>query len=71
MKVTIHEIEYKSFPYGRIATIPAGTPCIPASNLPGDDPGCWVERWEGMDEKAESWMRNYGFHVGSHEVQDR
>ena len=71
MKVTIHEIEYKATPYGRIATIPAGTPCIPASNLPGDDPGYWVEPWDGMDEKAESWIGCYGFHVESHEVQDR
>jgi len=55
-------IIYKAMPYGLIATIPAGTPCIPASNLPKG--GYWIAGpWPGISERAESWLRNYGFHI--------
>jgi hypothetical protein len=64
---TKSQIEYKAAPYGRIATIPAGAQVIPATNLPQG--GFWVEAWEGMTDKAESWGRNYGFHVTSDEVE--
>ena len=64
--VVKEDIEYKAAPYGYIATIPAGTPVVPADNLP--DGGYWVSDWNDMDDKAESWMRNYGFHVGEEEV---
>lgn len=60
-------IEYKAAPYGHIATIPEGTPVTEAKNLP-EKGQFWVQRWEGMDEKAESWQRNYGFLVSQDEV---
>ncbi len=62
------EIEYRVFPYGKVATIPAGTPVDPASNLP--EGGYWVSPWPGMDEATKSWHRNYGFHVTAEEVTD-
>jgi len=61
------QIEYKAAPYGRITTIPAGTPVTPATNLPQG--GFWVKAWQGMTEKAESWGSSYGFHVTSEEVE--
>lgn len=64
---TKSQIKYKAAPYGHIATIPAGIPVRPATNLP--EGGFWVEPWEGMTAKAESWCRNYGFHVASDEVE--
>lgn len=73
MLVTKKWIEYKSAPYGEIVNIPAGVPVIPANNLPaGELPRYWVEAWAGleMDEKAESWHRNYGFLVDANEVTD-
>ena len=48
--------------------IPAGTPVIPADNLPDD--GWWAEPWEDMSELAEAWMRNYGFLLRDDEVTD-
>jgi hypothetical protein len=68
MFITRAEIKYKASPYGYIATIPAGTQCTPASNLPGDDPGFWVGQWDDMTDEAQSWMRNYGFHLDGSEV---
>jgi len=66
MLVTNHPIEYRAAPYGRITTIPKGTPVIPATNLPDRDK-YWSEPWDGMDQSAESWFRNYGFLIdGSH-----
>lgn len=64
---TKSQIEYQAAPYGSIATIPAGAPVIPATNL--EKGGFWVEPWEGMTDRAESWGRNYGFHVTSDEVE--
>ena len=68
MKVVKEDISYKASPYGYIATIPKGTPVKPATNLP--DGGYWAEDWEGMDEKASSWSRNYGFHLNEEDVVD-
>ena len=64
---TKEEINYRSMSYGHIATIPAKTPVTPANNLP--EGGFWVDNWEGMSDKAESWGRNYGFHVTAEEVE--
>lgn len=61
--------EYKAVPYGQIATIPQGTPVIEATNLPPEDgKQYWAEAWEGMDEQAELWHRNYGFLLSADEV---
>jgi hypothetical protein len=62
-----NDIRYTTAPYGYIATIPAGTPVIPATNLP--KPGqYWAEPWEGMSDQAESWHRTYGFLLDSSQV---
>tara|TARA_B100000700_G_scaffold208136_1_gene228711 strand:+ start:168 stop:374 length:207 start_codon:yes stop_codon:yes gene_type:complete len=58
---TKYAIAYTEMPYGKIATIPKGTPVIPADNLPQG--GYWAEKWEGMSAIQESWLDNYGFHV--------
>lgn len=65
---TTKAIEYNCAPYGHIATIPAGTELIPASNLPNG--GYWAEPWEGMSEEAESWMNNYGFHITDEDLAE-
>ena len=51
-------------------TIPKGTPCIPADNIPGDwywiqllDDGTW-------SEDIASWSHIYGFKVGNLQVYD-
>ena len=63
-----YKIPYAAFPYGTIATIPAGTPVVPATNLP--EGGYWVdEEWDGMTDEQQSWMRNYGFLVTDEEVE--
>ena len=59
---TTKEIIYKAMPYGYIATIPKGTPVMPADNLPRG--GYWVdEPWQGITEKALYWLTCYGFHI--------
>jgi len=63
-----YKIPYAAFPYGTIATIPAGTPVVPATNLAKG--GYWVEQWDGMTDEQESWQRTYGFHVTDDEVTD-
>ena len=68
MKVTKAWIDYQSAPYGKIAHIPAGIPVEPATNLPQG--GYWVQPWKGMSEQAESWQRNYGFHVTEEQVTE-
>ncbi len=65
---TKKEIEYRAFPYGWIATIPAGTPVVPADNL--SIGGYWVKPWSGMDEATKCWNREYGFHVTPEQVTD-
>jgi len=64
---TKNDITYNAFPYGVIVTIPKGTPCEPATNLPGSD--FWACAWDGMGEAAESWQSNYGFRLTSEEVE--
>lgn len=67
--VTTEDIEYRAAPYGLIAVIPKGTPVTPARNLP--EPNTfWVEQWKGMSDKAEGWIRNYGFLVSRDQVTD-
>jgi hypothetical protein len=68
--VTIGEIEYH--PAGGIDrfTIPAGTVCIEADNLPGEGQ-FWACEWPGMSEAAASYARNYGFLLSGDEVEDR
>tara|TARA_Y100000401_G_scaffold113236_1_gene113662 strand:- start:293 stop:502 length:210 start_codon:yes stop_codon:yes gene_type:complete len=63
---TKKETEYRVMPYGKVATIPAGTPVVPADNVP--EGGYWVLPWRGMDEAVKSWHRNYGFRVSADEV---
>jgi hypothetical protein len=65
--VTVEEIEYR--PAGTLErfTIPAGTICIPADNLPGSGQ-FWACEWEGMSEAADSWARNYGFLLDASDV---
>lgn len=65
---TKNEIHYHVAPYGLVTVIPKGTEVIPATNLPAG--GHWVEAWEGMSDNAESWQRNYGFHVTDADVEE-
>ena len=65
---TSFAIEYSSAPHGVITVIPAGTPVIPADNLP--DGGYWVMPWNNMTNRAESWARNYGFHVRADDTEE-
>ena len=70
--VTRESIAYKAAPYGFIAEIPAGTPCIPASNLPASDgEQFWACAWEGstFTDEAASWERNYGFLLTDEDVE--
>lgn len=66
MKVIAKAFEYNAAPYGKIAYIPAGLAVVPATNLPQG--GYWVADRTWADEKAESWQRNYGFHVTEEQV---
>ena len=67
MLVTNKPIDYQSAPYGHIATIPAGTSVVPATNLPKKGL-YWAEPWEGMTEEEQSWQRGYGFLIDSSDV---
>jgi len=68
---TNKDIEYKAAPYGTIATIPKGTSCIPASNLPPEDrEKFWAEPWAGMGEKARGWQESYGFLLDEEDVEN-
>ena len=64
---TKKEIIYHSTPYGKIATIPKGTPVKLAGNMPFIS--FWCEPWEGMTDEQESWLRNYGFLIDPDEVE--
>jgi len=65
---TKYKIPYAAFPYGTIATIPAGISVIPATDLA--EGGYWVdEEWDGMTDEQQSWMRNYGFLLTDEEVE--
>ena len=63
-------VEYKSAPYGKVATIPAGTKCRLATNLPAEDGlRYWALPWEGMTERERSWHRNYGFLLAVEDIR--
>tara|TARA_R110002020_G_scaffold226009_4_gene436368 strand:+ start:626 stop:826 length:201 start_codon:yes stop_codon:yes gene_type:complete len=64
---TKHKIVYNSMPYGKLATIPKGTPVIPADNIPSR--GYWIENWKGMTAAQKSWSENYGYHATAGEVE--
>jgi hypothetical protein len=65
---TRDDIEYKAAPYGRIATIPKGTQCVEASNLPAPR-RYWAEPWPNMTDKAAGWIGGYGFLLDASEVE--
>lgn len=60
----------KSYLYHRTVTIPAGTPVVPATNIPGND-NFWVQEWDGLkdDPELRSWYENYGFLVGIEDIE--
>jgi hypothetical protein len=68
--ITVKPIDYQAAPCGRIAIIPAGTKVREATNLRRDDgkKQYWAEAWEGMDERAGCWLRNYGFLLDQDDV---
>lgn len=70
--VTKNDIEYKVAGSLFKTTIPAGTKCIPATNLPDYElhEKYWAEPWEGMSEEEQSWHRNYGFLLQGGEFGD-
>lgn len=49
-------------------TIPAGTPCVPATNLPGGREFWICPRSEWSDDLT-SWAENYGFSIGAELVE--
>ena len=68
---TRSDIEYHAAPYGLIAVIPKGTAVVEAKNLPSkNSPRWWALQWTGMKESEEAWMRNYGFLLEDHEVDE-
>ena len=67
MRVTKRKIRYEAAFYGYITTIPKGTQVSPATNI--SNGGWWVESWPEMSEIAESWKRNYGFHLCDEEIE--
>lgn len=67
MLVTNRTVQYRAAPYGHVATIPEGTPVIPATNLPDSDQ-YWAEAWDDMSDQEESWLRNYGFLIDADDV---
>lgn len=73
MLVTNKTIDYRTAPYGHVATIPAGTEVIPAINLPQEqgNPQYWVMPWKGMFEQEERWQINYGFLLGREDIAFR
>jgi len=69
---TNRQLSYQSAPYGIVTVIPAGTPCILATNLPerkDGKPQYWAEPWPNRSPIAESWQRNYGFLIGPDDVE--
>ena len=66
---TSRNIRYK-FGLGSklVENIPAGTPVVPADNLPQG--GYWVEQWEGMSYAARCHQSAHGFHVTEDQISD-
>jgi len=63
------EITVKVGPWLPKMTVPAGTKCVPATNLPGED-WFWVEPWEGMSEEEESILETYGINLTPDEIEN-
>lgn len=64
------DTEYKLAPFGDSVTIPKGTRCIPANNLPEESYiKFWAKNWAGMSEAAKSHARTYGFGLTADEVE--
>ncbi len=57
------DIPYHCAPYGFITTIPKGTECVPAKNMPEREgkKSYWAKGWRGMSREARGWKKNYGF----------
>jgi hypothetical protein len=73
MITTKETIDYKATPYGYITTIPKGTNCEPATNLPPRNDGKqqhWACKWPFMSWYAERWHANYGFLIEPEEVTE-
>ena len=66
---TKRDIQYYSN-MGYVCTIPKGTPVKQARNLPDDMFAFWCEKWDDMNEIAESYYRNYGFLLYANEVEN-
>lgn len=67
---TLRTINYKSAPYGHIATIPVGTKAEPATNQPkNSEIKYWAKEWKKMTPEEKSWARNYGFGLRKDEVK--
>lgn len=52
-------------------TVPEGTPCIPATNLPKG--GFWLDPAPESipgDDFTESWIRSVGIHLDASEVEE-
>lgn len=64
---TKHKIVYNSMPYGKLATIPKGTPVTRCYNVPQG--GYWIDNWKGMTAAQKSWADNYGYHATDAEVE--
>lgn len=64
-------IEYKAT-FGLFrCVIPAGTPVKIATNLPVEDGlQFWAGPWPDMGLEAVQWARNYGFLLGSDDVEE-
>lgn len=68
---TIAPIEYSAAPYGKIATIPAGTSVSLAKNLPtSKEKQYWCKGWRGMTAREKSWKNSYGFLLSFGEVKN-
>jgi hypothetical protein len=67
---TSDDIRYKFGFLGSklVENIPAGTPVVPADNLPQG--GYWVEQWEGMSYAARCHQSAHGFHVTEDQISD-
>ena len=64
---TKHDIKYRINGGLNTVIIPRGTKVIKTFNLPSNE-GFWARNWQNMDEIAESWARNYGFHIEQKDV---
>jgi hypothetical protein len=53
-------------------SIPVGTSCVPASNLPDHETKelYWCEPWEGMSDFAENTMESIGILLTRNEIEN-